>query len=60
GLLVPPEPDAIAAAVDRLLSDRDLRSELGKAGRNRLEEEFTDQHFRTRLASILAGGNRGS
>lgn len=41
GLVVPPgNPDALAAAVDRLLTDADLRSRLARAGRD-LAEEFT-------------------
>ena len=39
GLLVPPrEPKAIAAAVARLLRDDELRTAMGKAGRERADE----------------------
>ena len=42
GLLVNPEdPAAIASAVIRLLSDRDLAAQLAAAGRARVIEEFT-------------------
>lgn len=36
GLVVPPEPDSIAAAIDRLASDLDLARRLGEAGRGRV------------------------
>jgi glycosyltransferase involved in cell wall biosynthesis len=37
GLLVPPrDPHALRAALDRLLGDRDLRLELGRAGRQKI------------------------
>jgi glycosyltransferase involved in cell wall biosynthesis len=42
GLLVPPNnPQALAAALERLLNDGDLRRRLGDEGRRRAEAEFT-------------------
>ena len=42
GILVPPaDPGALAAAIMRLLSDESLRSKVGKAGRKRIETNFT-------------------
>jgi len=43
GLLVDPPPDAgrVAAALDRVLGDPDLRRRMGAAGRARFEAEFT-------------------
>jgi glycosyltransferase involved in cell wall biosynthesis len=42
GLLVPEkDPGALAAALERLLRDRDLRRELGRAGRRKVEREFS-------------------
>ena len=41
-LPVPPgDPEALAAAVSRLLDDRDLAARLGAAGRERVVERFT-------------------
>lgn len=42
GITVPPaDADALAAAINRLLSNADLRSKLGAAGRRRVEQEFS-------------------
>jgi glycosyltransferase involved in cell wall biosynthesis len=44
GLLVPPDdPDALAAAIGRLLDDPTLRARLGAAGRRRVVSRFTWQ-----------------
>jgi glycosyltransferase involved in cell wall biosynthesis len=47
GLLVPPEnSDALAAALDRLMSDAELRQRLGEAGLKRSLTEFSEEkHF---------------
>lgn len=50
GLIIPPNnPDALAAAIERLYRDRDLAARLGAAGRQRVVENFTWEHFRARL-----------
>jgi glycogen synthase len=42
GLLVPPaRPDDLAAAIRRVLDDRDFARALGQAGRRRVEERFS-------------------
>lgn len=42
GLLVPPrDPEALSGAVCTLLADADRRVRMGKAGRRRVEREFT-------------------
>ena len=46
GLVVPPrDPIALAAALDRLLSNADLRREMGENGYVRAKQEFTLQHM---------------
>ena len=50
GIVIPPDdPDALAAAIERLYRDRDLCARLGAAGRERVVEKFTWAHFRVRL-----------
>jgi glycosyltransferase involved in cell wall biosynthesis len=45
GLLVPPrDPAAIADAIERLLDDAEMRQRMGMAGRELVENEFTEQH----------------
>jgi glycosyltransferase involved in cell wall biosynthesis len=42
GVLVPPrDPDALAAALRRVLADAELRRRFGEAGRRRVEERFS-------------------
>ncbi|MNO67893.1 GDP-mannose-dependent alpha-(1-2)-phosphatidylinositol mannosyltransferase [compost metagenome] len=44
GLLVPPEnSEALAAALNKLLSDEDLRKRMGRAARDRFISRFTDE-----------------
>lgn len=52
GLVVPPrDPDALAAALNRLLDDDALRHEMGVAGHARAQNEFTlDRMWRETLA----------
>jgi glycosyltransferase involved in cell wall biosynthesis len=53
GLLVPPgDVEAVAAALDRLLTDPDLGRRLGRAGRQRVEQYFAmDRYIRRVLAA---------
>jgi glycosyltransferase involved in cell wall biosynthesis len=53
GLLVPPrDPDALAAALRRLLADADLRRRLGEAGERRAREEFSLDAMCSRVLAI--------
>ena len=53
GLLVPPrDPDALAAALRRLLADADLRRRLGEAGERRAREEFSLDAMCARVLAI--------
>jgi glycosyltransferase involved in cell wall biosynthesis len=50
GLIIPPnDPDALAAAIERLYRDRALGATLGAAGRQRVVAHFTWEHFGARL-----------
>jgi rhamnosyl/mannosyltransferase len=50
GLVVPPhDPPALAAAINRLLSDDQLRNRLGRAAQLRAQEEFTVERMIDRV-----------
>lgn len=54
GLLVPPgDPDALAGAICRLLSDPELAEGMGRAGRRRVLGRFTSVEQARRLARLL-------
>ncbi len=54
GLLVPPDdPDALAAAILRLLGDPDLRHRLGAAAAARIRTDFDRAAMLTRLEDLL-------
>ena len=53
GVLVPPgDVEALAEAMDRLATDRDLASQMGAAGRQAFMERFTIDRFRSGLGEI--------
>lgn len=53
GLLVPPrDPEALAAKLGLLLDDEELRRRLGRAGRRRVEREFTWKRVAERTAAL--------
>ena len=57
GFAVPPRDiPAFAAAVDRLLADRELRLRLGENGRRRVLEHFSGEAFVRRFRAWAAGG----
>ena len=54
GLTVPPrDPEALAAAIHRLLTDNDLRRRVREAGRRKVEEEFDNRKHIEHLAAIF-------
>lgn len=62
GLLVDyDDPDALAAALGRLIDDPDLRAAMGRAGREHVSREFSTRHesdvLSGQLAPMLAGGS---
>jgi glycosyltransferase involved in cell wall biosynthesis len=55
GILVPPaDPDALAAALDRLLADPELRRRLGAAGLERARERFDLNALRSAHLELYA------
>ena len=53
GLLVPPrDPDALAAALNRLLGDPGLCARLGNAARRRVEQEFSAERMVGRTMEV--------
>ncbi len=53
GLTVPPgDPDALAAAINRLLDDDNLRTSFGRAARLRAEQEFSVEVMAARTLSL--------
>jgi colanic acid/amylovoran biosynthesis glycosyltransferase len=56
GILVTPSDAAeLAAAVERLRNDRELRQRMGEAGRRKVELEYNIETNTARLAQILQG-----
>ena len=56
GLLVPPgDEPALAAAIVRLLRDPELRASLGRAGRERVEREFSVDRLVEGTARVYEG-----
>lgn len=55
GLLVPPDdPEALAAAIARLLDDPATAAELARAGRESAEQRFTVERYRAAMADVVA------
>jgi glycosyltransferase involved in cell wall biosynthesis len=55
GLLVPfGDADAIAGAIERLLTDRDLAQRLGAAGRAKVEHDFTWERIYDQVRAVYA------
>lgn len=60
GLLVPPrDPQALAAAIERLATDPELYRELGDGGRGMIEREFDLTAIGQRLSQWFAQISRG-
>jgi glycosyltransferase involved in cell wall biosynthesis len=57
GLVVPhDDPRALAGALQRLDTDRDLAAEMGRSGRRRLADEFDVGLHLSRLEAVYRGG----
>jgi glycosyltransferase involved in cell wall biosynthesis len=54
GLLVPPnDPEALAGAIERCVTDNELLNRIGAAGRRTFERHFTLERFATRFGDLL-------
>jgi len=61
GFIVPPEnPDALAAAIVRLLSDPACARQMGEAGRKLAAEKFTTEAMMSQITSIYGDLLRGT
>jgi colanic acid/amylovoran biosynthesis glycosyltransferase len=61
GLLVPEkDPAALAAAVSRLLSDRDLGKRLATQGLRHAQQSFDWRSIAAQIMGVYAGLTRGS
>jgi glycosyltransferase involved in cell wall biosynthesis len=64
GLVAPPNTEATAAAIARLLQDEELRREMGERGRQLVLEKFTwercAREFNEVFDDILTGRNKSS
>lgn len=49
--------DTLADRLILLLNDEDLRKRMGEAGRRRVREHYSFEHFLQRLSQVLTGGN---
>jgi glycosyltransferase involved in cell wall biosynthesis len=59
GYLVPPaDPTALAVAVNRLLGDRDLAARMGRNGRARAQEHFSETALLDRLGLVYRAALR--
>ena len=58
-LISPDDPDALAAALDRLLSDASLRADLGSNARSRAVEGFSLADTVTRLVNLYVSLEKG-
>lgn len=50
--------DALAGRLIRLLQDEELRRRMGEAGRQRVEGNYTFDHFRQKLVQLLTRADR--
>lgn len=56
GLTVPPnDPDALAAAITRLLGDAELRRRFGEAGKKRAHDDFSKETLVRRMLALYEG-----
>jgi glycosyltransferase involved in cell wall biosynthesis len=61
GFVVPArDPDALAGAIETLWEKPSLRAEMGRAGRARVQEEFSMDSVADRFVDLLESTARGA
>jgi glycosyltransferase involved in cell wall biosynthesis len=61
GLLVPPcDAAALACAISRLLTNRELASRMGRQARRLIAEQFDNSYYLNRLGAMLEASTRNS
>lgn len=53
GILIPRKPDVLIEAMNRLMNDKQLRDNMGRAGRGRVKKYYTWDKHNNKLESVL-------
>jgi len=57
GIMIPPDdPDALAAAIEQTLADKEKMQHIGDAGRRRVYDDFSVEETVRRLVSLMSNG----
>lgn len=55
GTIISPEPDGVAGEICRLLENPGLAAEMGKAGRARVERQFSEDDYLEKMVGLFRG-----
>jgi glycosyltransferase involved in cell wall biosynthesis len=59
GLIVEPTPDQVAEGLNRLIEDPDMARRMGRCGRQRIESQFSEETYLSKLVATLLAVARG-